>query len=181
MSWAHELTFQRFGKLTVIGKMVERVGGAVKWLCTCDCGNVLTIRTSNLLRNQKECMSCCSTILKREENREEFMLGVLYRDRIVKRHDKKSKVNCISFEEFKELINSPCIYCGIICENSFKDRETETVVKHNGVDRINSSLGYAKDNCVPCCGKCNRAKYTGTKEELLEHVRRIYEFNKLGE
>ena len=28
----------------------------------------------------------------------------------------------------------------------------------NGVDRVDSSLGYIEENCVPCCKFCNYAK-----------------------
>ena len=33
-----------------------------------------------------------------------------------------------------------------------------THVSYNGIDRLDSSLGYTKDNIVTCCKICNYAK-----------------------
>lgn len=51
---------QRFGFLTVIKKDPERAsGGAVKWFCQCDCGNVVSVRGSALkLKNENRTVSC---------------------------------------------------------------------------------------------------------------------------
>jgi len=62
-------------------------------------------------------------------------------------------------EEYFKIVSSPCFYC------SGKLNETG-----HGLDRVNSSKGYTKDNVVPCCGKCNRIKNSFTKEELLNHL-----------
>lgn len=54
----------------------------------------------------------------------------------------------LDFDQFSELVQSPCHYCTLIKENEV-----------NGIDRINNSLGYTKENCVSACWKCNRMKY----------------------
>jgi hypothetical protein len=41
----------------------------------------------------------------------------------------------------------PCYYC-----KSQKENEV------NGIDRVDNSKGYTKDNCVSCCQFCNRMK-----------------------
>jgi hypothetical protein len=66
------------------------------------------------------------------------------------------------FEEFSEIINKNCIYCG-----------QEPL---NGIDRFDSSIGYIKENCVPCCTKCNNAKHDMTIEEFKTHIAKIYSF-----
>ena len=48
------------------------------------------------------------------------------------------------------------------------------MLKHNGVDRLDSSIGYEKFNCAPCCFKCNRAKDTMSSEEFIDHIERIH-------
>lgn len=60
---------QRFGFLTVIEKDPEREStGAVKWICKCDCGNKVSIRGSNLKRqDMNRTISCgCYHISKGE-------------------------------------------------------------------------------------------------------------------
>lgn len=48
------------------------------------------------------------------------------------------------------------------------------MLKHNGIDRLNSSIGYEVDNCVPCCYICNRAKAQLDDKTFLNHITKIY-------
>lgn len=50
----------------------------------------------------------------------------------------------LSFEQFAELVNSKCHYCG---------KEPR-----NGVDRVDNTRGYVTDNVVPACLPCNVRK-----------------------
>lgn len=43
----------------------------------------------------------------------------------------------------------------------------------NGIDRVDSSKGYTKENCIPCCRPCNVAKLDRTQEEFINHAYRI--------
>jgi hypothetical protein len=54
----------------------------------------------------------------------------------------------LNFDDFKELVTSPCHYCKI-------KKESEAI----GIDRVNNDIGYVKENCVPACWKCNRMKH----------------------
>ena len=47
----------RFGKLTLI----ERLPGGQKWLCRCDCGNLVTTQISN---GSRQCDSCAKKLRK---------------------------------------------------------------------------------------------------------------------
>jgi hypothetical protein len=44
----------------------------------------------------------------------------------------------------------------------------------NGVDRIDSSIGYLPENVVPCCGLCNWMKGDQTQAEFFKRVAEIY-------
>lgn len=70
----------------------------------------------------------------------------------------------LDLKEFENIINNNCLYCG----------ESEERI---GMDRIDNSLGYFKDNCAPCCPTCNYMKKTLTKEEFLNHIEKIYKYN----
>lgn len=68
----------------------------------------------------------------------------------------------ISLEEYIDLVSSSCYYCdGKIPEVGY------------GLDRVDSSKGYLKDNCVACCTRCNRAKGDTTPTEFLEWAKQI--------
>jgi hypothetical protein len=45
---------------------------------------------------------------------------------------------------------------------------------YNGVDRVDSSKGYVKENVVPCCKWCNIAKGNKSAAEFKEHIFKMY-------
>ena len=78
-------------------------------------------------------------------------------------------------EQFKELTQKDCYYCGI---------KPKQIIKwgggkfgpyiYNGLDRINNDKGYGLDNVVSCCKTCNGAKSKLTLQEFRDWVKRIY-------
>ena len=73
-------------------------------------------------------------------------------------------------EEYVKLVETPCNYCGIMQEKGF-----------NGIDRIDSTIGYIKDNCVSCCAMCNYMKGCLDKDIFIQRVEHIVSYNKLAE
>ena len=75
----------------------------------------------------------------------------------------------LSLTDFTILTEQSCYYCGIMQERGF-----------NGIDRMNSEVGYVADNCVSCCQMCNYMKaslsvdaFLGRVEHILTHNGRI--------
>lgn len=87
--------------------------------------------------------------------------------------DKKKGIDCdLSLEFVQCLISLPCYYCG----------ETERI----GLDRIDNSKGHMKNNVVPCCPECNKARSNFfTQEEMKNEIgpaiRRVREARKRRE
>ena len=74
----------------------------------------------------------------------------------------------LTYEEFISFTNkSNCFYCNdiLIWNDSSK-------FGYN-LDRINSSLGYSVENCVPCCPDCNWLKNDQSLHEFLTRIRKI--------
>ena len=67
----------------------------------------------------------------------------------------------MSEEEMISLFTSQCKYCGEKYEGQGKNLL--------GVDRINNSKGYIKENCVSCCEMCNIMKNDYTEADFLGH------------
>jgi hypothetical protein len=72
----------------------------------------------------------------------------------------------INEEEFTDMVKSPCYYCGIIQDKGF-----------NGIDRLDSTKPYHKENCVGCCERCNMMKgslgpniFVHRVEHILTHL-----------
>lgn len=71
-----------------------------------------------------------------------------------------------------ELMRAPCSYCGREPFHQY-NRCTELL---NGLDRVDSNLGYTQENVVPACKECNQAKFDMSNEQFMDTIRRIYEF-----
>lgn len=83
---------------------------------------------------------------------------------IYKKNAKKRNFDfSLTKDEFYNLINQDCYYCG------------EVPNPYNGIDRINSAEGYYLDNCVPCCEMCNKMKLDYSIEEWYNHMKKILE------
>jgi len=80
------------------------------------------------------------------------------------KHDAKKRNYCfeLSFNEFMELWQVRCKYCGVD-------------IKTIGVDRIDNSIGYTKENIVPCCRECNRMKGKLSTKEFIYKCKLIAE------
>ena len=55
------------------------------------------------------------------------------------------------------------------------------VISYNGIDRLDNSKGYEKENTVTCCGICNKMKLTLTLKEFIEQCSQIYRHHRRTE
>lgn len=79
-------------------------------------------------------------------------------------------------EQVKEIVTQNCYYCGSEPSMSVKPHKSVNgAFIHNGIDRVESSIGYVAGNCVPCCKKCNYAKHVMSTNEFVEWITKIYE------
>jgi hypothetical protein len=67
-------------------------------------------------------------------------------------------------EQFEKLVTQECSYC-----------ETLPGINFNGVDRVDSNLGYVFSNCVSACKVCNRWKSDMALKQFVMFVKAIYE------
>ncbi len=71
----------------------------------------------------------------------------------------------ITFEQFMTFWQKDCSYCG--------DK-----IKTVGLDRVNNTEGYVVSNILSCCWTCNKVKKTRSRQEFLEHCKKVYLYNK---
>lgn len=179
------LTGQRFSKLLVIERDNKKLKDRkVYWKCKCDCGN-FTVSQGTLLR-RKAIKSCgCIRSQVKIKDRKIFILKRMFYRKIEYPSKKMGKRYNIDFNFFIKIIKNNCFYCGRGPQSVYKDtlhygvREYKRVISdieisHNGIDRIDSGLGYTKENVVPCCSDCNYAKNQLTQSEFKELIAKIY-------
>lgn len=141
----------------------------IYFICTCTvCGRKFKVRNDNVVDSRVGCSKCLGQW--RRKNFEEKYKDLLPKDiRHKYIHFKCNALNRgISFnltqEEVRKLCESPCYYCG-------KERCL-------GIDRLDNSKNYTTENCVPCCGCCNRMKMDLTLPFFIEQIKRIYNNHK---
>lgn len=63
-------------------------------------------------------------------------------------------------------LDGVCYYCG--------------TKEHIGVDRIDSSVGYTKANCISCCTTCNMMKRNMNIAAFINQCKRIAAYQKIS-
>lgn len=156
-----DLTGKVYGQLKVLSR-AKNIKSKKSWLCKCSCGSLVVVKANHLKTGTKSC-GC----LKRKND----LINLKIKKRKIKnKHDliahffrnyKKSALYrklefTIILEEFSELIQRECFYCGNLPMNTKKS--SNFIIKYNGLDRVDNTKGYIKSNCVTCCPMCNNAK-----------------------
>ena len=154
----------RYAKRKEITQVLQTTN-STKRLCTL-CGNDFEgFKT----RYGKESMTCANCALKQatqDKKREDRVRNYKeenskntegYYKEYIKKATLKGREITIDFNDFLNLVTSACYYCN-------HSSETETI----GIDRVDNTKGYTKENCVPCCWKCNRIKHTYHQKFFLE-------------
>jgi len=153
-------------------------------LCKCICGKTKLIPLGNLYdkRETAKAKSCGCT--------KKFVNGINAQSRrkpesvyryIYEQYQSSAKIRNINFsltkDEYIEIVKKDCYYCGepapIKQPNRGKEKYVGVPVPYNGVDRIDSTKGYEKENCVPCCTRCNYMKSDMNVSSFTEHILKI--------
>lgn len=125
---------------------------------------------------KKQTREAMDNWIKREKEKDE----VAYNAKIQERRKKcattklnQMKANAIkrdiswelTDEDALEMITSACVYC------EYLDLAKTT----NGIDRLDSTKNYSKENCVSCCAHCNIMKACYDPDTFIERCRKIGE------
>lgn len=177
-----DITGRKFGKLEVIKfshKVHKEKGSVYYWYVRCDCGNEFLVIKNNLIKGSSK---SCRRGLCAKRKYKSLGESVTYtiKNSYIRNAKKRGLEWLLTDEEFSILTLSLCFYCGIeptgrkIIKNVINKRKQFCTVIMNGIDRLDSSLGYTKDNCVSSCTNCNYAKSDLTHQQFIDHIFRIH-------
>lgn len=160
---------KRYGLLTIVGKTEERSFRNIVYQCRCDCGTVLSRPLHKLRRSETPSCGCLRYPLNKG-------ISDMTTFKKYKRSANNRKFDFeIEFEEFSTLISKNCHYCGQEPQPFiWSIRGTTRVGSRNGLDRVNSALGYTSENVVTCCKYCNRAKSDMSSDDFKKWVHTTY-------
>lgn len=177
-----DLTGEKYGRLVVIKRAPNRYR-RVHWLCRCDCGNEVTVASMNLRAGSTRSCGCLHAETARK-NGQTVMLpeGEAAFRALFKQYRLNAKNRGINFElsrgQFRTLTRQNCHYCGSEPLAVLTGATYNGAYTYNGVDRIDNTLGYVLDNCVPCCKFCNLAKAGATYDEFIAYLDRVAAFRR---
>jgi hypothetical protein len=155
-----DLSGQRFGKWLVQSFAGSTERHQYKWNCVCDCGTVDEVFQQSLTRKASESCGCS----KRDEKWKTYASELNRLEPYKHLHNnlvsaaKKRGIPCdLTYNEFLEFTKiQKCHYClNKLYWRPFKIKKTSFA---SNIDRMDSSNGYSKDNCIPCCHACNIGK-----------------------
>lgn len=166
-----------YGYLKVISYSHYR-NGMTYWNCLCTCGKTKEIKGSHLRLGKTRSCGCQSARPTKVEEPHKRVYRAI-------RNGAKSRDMSfdISFEDFVNISRNPCAYCGLppydIHYAYSKKRYSRGIsadvsTTFNGLDRVDSSLGYFLENVVSCCFMCNRMKSDFSLEEFLKKIEEVY-------
>jgi hypothetical protein len=155
-----------------------------------NCGSI-TKKDSNVFHSQKSCgcllkewqKNKLPEFIKRTRTNDESQVNRLYSDYKNRSKNKKLSFN-LNIDDFKILTQKECYYCGnkpqkdISKRIGLKNKNFNIKFIYNGIDRLNSNLGYNINNCVSCCYICNYAKRNLTLDEFYNWIENLINFRK---
>jgi hypothetical protein len=163
---------QKFGRLTVIKRAENNKHGNVQFLCRCDCGKELVLPSSALTTGNTRSCGC----LYNDQNR--LPEGEASFNKIYRMYQKSAANRKVSFtldkERFRQLISSPCYYCGREPYQQYNDATAYGNIIYTGIDRINNNEGYTTDNVRSCCKQCNYIKNIYSESEFYTWINNVY-------
>ena len=159
-----DIAGNRYGHLTAISYVKHTKS---QWLFRCDCGKTIARgrhvvnRAVATYRSPPHC-GCIRPPLRRKH----WATNTWWYCRRTSAH--RGFPFDMTVEQVGELISRSCHYCG-----GAPSTRHRTGLR-NGIDRVDSSLGYAESNCVPCCSKCNQMKSDHSVTDFLSHISAIH-------
>ena len=175
-----DITGRRFGRLVVISRSYPNgKDRATRWLCQCDCGKEKIILRGSLKSGSTKSCGCLQIEHIRRVGKKKLDYGVASMRYILCNYKLRAKAGGNEYnlteEQFKEITQKDCYYCGSPPSNMKKSsRGSNGEYVYNGIDRANNDLGYTIDNVVPCCITCNMAKSNKTLQEFKDWIKKVY-------
>lgn len=166
-------TGKKYGSLAVI-RFVKRDKRKRKtwWLCECNCGKEVVVDGNSLETGATKSCGCSRRFAKGEA----AFRGVFRRTKTSAK--KRGHEFKLTEKDVKEIHSKPCFYCGQTpLSEAIYERCYGTYI-YNGIDRVDNSIGYIKENCVSCCKDCNIGKGTKTVTEFYEWIDRVRKHKK---
>ena len=142
-----DLKGRRFGKLRVVVRSANAVGGKTRWRCFCDCGGVVVVRGEVLVRGDTS--SCgCHRVAQAKEN---FTTHGLSKTREYatwcRMKERCYNPKCEAYPYYGGRGIKICARWLNSFEKFFADMGTRPSSKHS-IERLDFNKNYSPSNCI---------------------------------
>jgi 5'-deoxynucleotidase YfbR-like HD superfamily hydrolase len=170
-----DLTGEVFGRWAVVKpvpKNHEKYNKHALYFCRCECGTERIVAAIHLRSGHSKSCDCLRVELVSKKPFESVYNKLLYKA------EKDNHTVTLSYEDYLVFTDTEtCHYCG--AEIYWCKTKVRKKAEGHNLDRKDNSLGYSIENCVVCCGDCNRTKgdrYTYDEFMLLSHGLRLVQY-----
>lgn len=158
----------KVGRLTILERVGKNKHNLQLLRCLCDCGKQATVTYSNLFRKDTKCTKSCGC-LTLESHLSKQTWEVEFRRYERSNAKKRGLLFDFTLDEFKHICNLQCFYC----EKNPQIKTHVGTAYRNSIDRLDSSVGYIKTNCVPCCVTCQFMKGSLSYNDFVNQIKLI--------
>lgn len=170
---SNDLEGRKLGKLLVLSRHSPMNGQKrVYWNCLCDCGKETKVWSSHLIQGKTKSCGCLRL--------EKMPAGWSGLTRLWCSYKAAANNRGLCFEltrdDMHDITQQDCIYCGRkpLSISHAKGKSDNGRYMYNGIDRVDNDIGYVRENCVACCGRCNVAKASMSLEEFKNWISLVY-------
>lgn len=161
---------QRSGHLTAIMPSDQRGSRKEKqWVFRCDCGQEIIRTVTKVLKGRPISCGCKRATFPRKSDSNFNLAYYQY----VRGARARKHFWDLSKDSVRVLFAGDCSYCGAKPAIVI-DIEKGDMLVRNGIDRLDSSVGYTLENCVSCCSRCNYFKGTMSHIKFKQAIEEIY-------
>jgi hypothetical protein len=160
------------GKLTPVAFVKEGTcGRRATYLFQCDCGHQIEAEAHNCIRS-------CGCLKKQPRPKLRLTDGINALNHLWHTYKnsakRKGRLFSVTKAEFSLLATSNCYYCGREpALRTFHLSHRSVKSNLNGIDRVDSSLGYTTGNVKSCCFQCNQAKSDFSATDFFKWVHAV--------
>ncbi len=161
---------QKISMLSIIERHI--IKKKVFYLCLCECGKTKLMRQESIKR-YKSCGCLHKLKVSKPQGERDLTAAKAAYNNYVYRDKERGLDIDLTFEKFLQFSLRDCYYCGQKPDNVSRTKSGGIFI-YNGLDRLDSRLGYTESNVVTSCHTCNTIKMAMTRESFDDWIIRAY-------
>lgn len=173
---AKEYIGKNINSLKIISVSDIQNNGDLKVLCMCKCGIQKDISLNKIIKNETMSCGCVGRSNVKISNSKEYgrsAFNSIYNEYKCGAKRRGLLFN-LSKDEFRTITSKNCHYCGEEPSKIYTPKSNNGSFIYNGIDRVDSSIGYIPSNIVSCCSMCNYMKRTSSIDEFKQRIIKIF-------